>query len=121
MTGWPSGWEMGFREVLADLSQRIVKEVDRLWPEETDPAYRAACLCEEAGEVSRAITKRRHAQHNSRGLCKGLTPAQWTEELAIELAQTMGVILDIAHREGIDLCAYLVECVEVLERREEGS
>lgn len=103
------------------LGERIATEVDRLWPEENDPGWRAGNLAEETGEVIRAITKRRHAQHAPDGRCKGLTVDQWTDELGLELAQTLGVILDIAYREGIDIAARLTECVAVLERRERGS
>lgn len=106
---------------LAALAERIVTQVDRLWPEETDAGWRAGNLAEEAGEVIRAVTKRRHALHAVDGKCKGMTPSEWTENLAIELAQAMGVILDIAYREGIDISARLVQCVEILERRHTGS
>lgn len=103
------------------MGASLAKEVDRLWPEETDPAYRGACLAEEAGEVNRAITKRRHASHAANGRCKGLTVNEWTEELRIELAQALGVILDIAHREGFDLAVDIEECVVILQDRKAGS
>lgn len=106
---------------LSELATAIAKEVDRLWPEETNPAYRGACLAEEAGEVNRAITKRRHAQHSADGLCKGKTVDEWTEELRVELAQALGVILDIAHREGFDIAADIEDCWTILHDREAGS
>lgn len=105
----------------AENGRALAVEVDRLWPHETDPAYRAGCLAEEAGEVNRAITKRRHASHAADGLCKGLTVDGWTGNLRLELAQALGVILDIAHREGIDVATELEGCVATLQRREAGS
>lgn len=106
---------------LNELATAIAKEVDRLWPEETDPAYRGACLAEEAGEVNRAITKRRHAAHSTDGLCKSKTVDEWTDELRVELAQALGVILDIAHREGFDIAADLERCWAILRDRKAGS
>lgn len=94
-------------------------EVDRLWPTENDAGYRASALAEEAGEVIRAITKRRHAL--AAGTCKGLSPDDWTEELRVELGQVLGVILDIAHREGFDLADEVEACVRVLQARKSGS
>lgn len=102
----------------AAQGKALAKEVDRLWPHESDPAYRAGCLAEEAGEVNRAITKRRHAWHSPKGTCKGLTVEEWTENLRVELAQALGVILDIAHREGIELASEVERCVQVLQERE---
>lgn len=103
------------------LSGEIATEVTRLWPEETEDAHRGACIAEEAGEVNRAITKRRHARYAEDGLCKGLTVDQWTDELKMELTQLVGVILDLAHREGFDLIPELVKCLVILELREKGS
>lgn len=108
-------------EWFSEMGAAIVKEIDRLWPTEADPAYRAACLAEEAGEVNRAVTKRRHASHAKDGRCKGLTEESWTRELEIELAQLLGVLLDIAHREGFQLVDALEECVWALQKREAGS
>jgi NTP pyrophosphatase (non-canonical NTP hydrolase) len=101
--------------------QAIVAEVDRLWPSEDNPAYRGACLAEEAGEVNRAITKRRHAMNSPDGLCKGKTVSDWDMELGLELAQLLGVVLDIAHRENIDLVPAVEETVRILQRRQEGT
>lgn len=101
--------------------REIAAEVDRLWPEENDPGYRAQALGEEAGEVSRAITKRRHAIHAVEGLCKGLNAEQWSGELRKELAQALGVILDIMYREEIDPVPAVEECIEALRVRPIGS
>lgn len=105
----------------AETGAALAKEVDRLWPSEDNPAYRASCLAEEAGEVCRAVTKRRHASHASDGKCKGLTVDEWSNELRVELTQAIGVILDIAHREGIELVSAVEECVEILQKREMGT
>lgn len=110
----PSGW-------MDDMGAALAKEVDRLWPSENNPAYRGACLAEEAGEVNRAITKRRHATNSPDGKCKGLTVDEWTNELRVELAQALGVILDIAHREGFDLAVDIEECVVILQARKTGT
>lgn len=106
---------------IARKGREIVAEIDRLWPLENDPGYRAQCLSEEAGEVSRAITKRRHASHAPDGLCKGLTVDEWTEQVELELAQALGVAFDIAERENINLVGALERCVETLQNREAGS
>lgn len=50
-----------------------------------------------------------------------LTVDEWTNELRIELAQALGVILDIAHRENFDLALDIEECALILEGRKEGS
>lgn len=99
----------------------IAAEVDRLWPYENNPGYRGQCLAEEAGEVNRAITKRRHASHARDGLCKGKTVDDWTDELELELAQALGVIIDIAFREDINLVPALQRCLEALQQREVGT
>lgn len=103
------------------IGRSIVADIDRLWPHEDNPAYRAACLAEEAGEVNRAITKRRHAYNDPDLRCKGKTPNQWTEELRIELAQALGVIIDIAEREGFDLVDAVEQCAVILRARKAGS
>lgn len=106
----------------AETGRAIAAEVDRLWPHESaDPAYRGACLAEEAGEVNRAITKRRHALNAPGGRCKGLSVDDWTSELRMELAQTMGVVLDIAYREGIDLVTAVDEGLAFLQQRKAGT
>lgn len=106
---------------LGRLGALMGAEIDRLWPQEDNPGYRAQCLAEEAGEVSRAITKRRHASHASDGRCKGNTVDEWTAELDLELAQLVGVAADIAHREGIDLHRSLARCLTVLQGRQAGT
>lgn len=105
----------------AMMGAALAKEVDRLWPHEDDPAYRAGCLNEEAGEVHRAVTKRRHASHAANGLCKGLTVDQWTDEMRTELAQALGVICDIAHRERFRMVPAAEECLALLQQREMGT
>lgn len=113
---------LGARKVidLDAFGEAHAREVDRLWPGEEQPAFRAQCLAEEAGEVSRAITKRRHAQHAPDGLCKGKTVEEWTKNLEVEIAQTLGVLLDMAYREGIDATAALVNVLQALQDRKPG-
>lgn len=108
-------------EWFAKNGAAIVKEVDRLWPLENDPAYRGASLAEEVGEVNRAITKRRHAANAPDGKCKGKTVDEWTEELRVELTQALGVIIDIACREEINLVPSLEDCVHTLQWRLAGT
>lgn len=103
------------------VGEVIVAEVDRLWPEEDDIGFRVGNLAEEVGEVTRAVTKRRHAEHAADGLCKGMTVDQWTEELRAELFQLAGVIVDIAHREGFDLVDGLEWVAATLQVRERGT
>lgn len=104
-----------------EIGDAIAFEIDRLFPHENDPAYRGACLAEEAGEVNRAITKRRHASHAADGKCKGKTVDEWTDEIRLELAQLIGVAFDIAHREHINLVPAVEECLQVLQEREAGT
>jgi NTP pyrophosphatase (non-canonical NTP hydrolase) len=92
----------------------IGREVDRLWPRET-PFGRGLALAEEAGEVCRAMLKRDHAE--VAGTFKGLTPEEWTENLRVETFQAIGVLLDIARREGFDVEHGLAEAVWKLKRR----
>jgi NTP pyrophosphatase (non-canonical NTP hydrolase) len=104
-----------------EMGTALIKEVDRLWPGEDDSSFRVTNLCEEAGEVARAITKRRHAMNAADGLCKGKTVDQWSQELAIELTQLLGNVLDIAIRENIDLVCGTEQMVGVLQAREKGT
>lgn len=101
----------------------LVREADRLWPEEGagNAAFRGNALAEEAGEVIRAITKRRHALNAADGRCKGKTVAEWTEELRIELAQVLGVVMDIAIRENFDLVPQVEAAATALQLRERGT
>jgi NTP pyrophosphatase (non-canonical NTP hydrolase) len=106
-----------FSRYLDNLGAAFAGEVDRLWPDENDQGYRAQCLAEEAAEVSRAITKRRHAMNSPNGLCKGRTVEEWTGEIELELGQLIGVALDIAHRESISLLPAVRECLDILFER----
>lgn len=107
---------------VAELGPLFVAQCDRLWPDETQiDSWRLDCLVEEAVECLRAVTKRRHARNASDGICKGLTVEEWDRELAGELGQLVGVAIDIAHREGIDLQEVTRQALEALQRREPGT
>lgn len=96
------------------LAASLRWEVDRLWPGETVYA-RGLALSEEAGEVCRAILKRSHAC--SAGTFKGQTPEEWTENLRIEVFQAIGVLLDLADREGFDVGLGLFDLLTALGQR----
>lgn len=98
------------------MGMEIAREVDRLWPDEDD-AGRAGCLVEEAAEVMRATTKRRHARRSAAGMCKGQTDAEWSANKRLELAQTVGVALDIAYREGWNLADEIETVLAALQAR----
>lgn len=83
------------------LGAAIAGEVDRIWPGQTMDE-RGMALAEEAGEVNRALLKRNHTVRYG-GMFKGKTTDDWRENLRIEVAQTIGVALDIAHREGFNV------------------
>lgn len=102
---------------LAEVGASIAKEVNRLWPHELKPIYRGLALSEEVGEVNRAILKRRHALTTPDGKCRGLTAMEWLAQLREELVQTLAVILDIGHREGIDFAASIEILVGRLQQR----
>lgn len=106
---------------LHKMGSQTAQQVDRLWPEENNPAFRGAALAEEVGEVNRAITKRRHAENSPNGTCKGMTVEDWNKELEKELGQAFCVILDIAYREHIDLAAAAHRSLHQLEKREIDS
>lgn len=100
-------------DVYADA---IGAEVDRLWPTETEFG-RGLALAEEVGEVARAYLKRSHAQ--VLGSFKGRTAQEWTDNLRVEVFQAVGVLLDIARREGFDIEAGLDLCLQSLRSRVE--
>lgn len=108
---------MGSPVDLDSIGAEVRWDVDRLWPDETEQG-RFLCLVEEVGEACRAATKRRHAMVAASGKCKGLTAAEWTENLRVELAQALGVILDIYDREGFSMNEAIVEVGHVLRGRE---
>lgn len=101
---------------LEQFAHDVGREIDRLWPRESTHA-RGLALAEEAGEVCRAMLKRDHATWA--GTWRGLTPAQWTENLRVETFQAVGVLLDIARREGFDVEQGLRDVLAVLEGRSE--
>jgi NTP pyrophosphatase (non-canonical NTP hydrolase) len=90
---------------LDSLSAEVRAHVERLWPGE-DIRSAGLSLTEEAGEVARAIVKRHHKTRGSR--------EDWTKQLRIEVAQVVGVCMDIAEREGFSLELAVRECVDLL-------
>lgn len=78
------------------------------WPDE-DVLSDALGIAEEAGEVCRAVLKRRHG---TRG-----TKADWTAQLRSEAADTTIVLLVLAEREGFDLLAAVAERFAEVEHR----
>lgn len=97
----------------ADEEQTYVESVvDKLWPNETIEEA-ALALCEEAGEVARAVIKRNHAAQGS-----GDREANdWTLALQKELAQVVVVAMKIAEREGFSLLAAVVAERDALDAR----
>ena len=82
------------------IQKQIHVEAHRRWPN-LDVVSEGLALAEEAGEVCRAILKRKEG---TRG-----TKVGWTEELAKELGQTLLVILNMAAEEGLSAEDILVK------------
>ncbi len=78
--------------------QELVDQIGALgpemWPNENMLRLMGS-LCEETGEVARAITKR------DAGYKK--THEEWTENLRLEIGQTLITLICMANREGFDL------------------
>lgn len=107
-------------EPLNAIARDQAEQVERIWPtpEGQDPVLRqVAALTEEVGEIARAVLKRSHATRSSTGKHKGLSPAEWTHALAVEIGQALGVLLGLAHQEGIDLDEMMVDTIDDLRRR----
>ena len=83
---------MGEQRAIDEWQRLVNQEALRRWPGMTIESEGLA-LSEEAGEVCRAILKRREG---TRG-----TPNQWTQQLALEIGQAMFVLLNIAMLEGL--------------------
>ena len=60
-------------------------------------------------DYCRALLKRTEGHRGS--------PAEWTANLRFEVAQTVGVLLNIAHHEGFDLADALEEVIDGLRAR----
>lgn len=103
------------RPVLIDLDQEQAS-VDwvttELWPGETIEEA-ALALCEEAGEVARAIIKRNHAGRDE----GDRAPADWSANLRVELAQVVIVAMKMAERERFSLRESIYEQLAVLDDR----
>lgn len=96
-----------------DEEQRYVEAVTNcLWPGESIEEA-ALALCEEAGEVARAVIKRNHAATGS----GDREPADWSTNLRRELAQVVVVAMKMAEREGFSLAQMVVDEREALDTR----
>lgn len=85
---------------------------EKLWPGETTEEA-ALALCEEAGEVARAVIKRNHqTRHEGDRAAK-----DWTADLRVELAQVVIVAMKMAEREGFSLWGAVAEQMTVLDER----
>lgn len=95
-----------------DLQCVLELVTDRIWPNETIEEA-ALALCEEAGEVARAVIKRNHQNAGT-----GDRPTtDWTAELRLELAQVVVVAMKIAQREGFSLFEAVTEERDRLKHR----
>lgn len=107
-------------DVMNDLARTLHEEVERIWPTPSgsDVMQRQAlALCEEVGEIARAILKRSHAMRSPDGIHKGKTAVEWTDELHVEIGQTIGVALQLAHIEGINVDRMMAATVDALANR----
>lgn len=101
---------------LQAFGEEVATEIDRLFPGQSTFG-RCLALAEESGEVCRAVLKRDHVISSGRPF-KGHDEAGWTANLRVELAQLIGVAVDIAYREGFDLTEDLLRMVIALRQRE---
>lgn len=77
---------------------QVLAWVEERWPDRTTPIWRAAKLCEEAGEVMGAVIK------------SGETPARKTEaDIAQETAQLVICAMGVAESVGFDLWAEVAD------------
>ena len=114
------GGEATLHTSLNDIAAAQATEVERIWPTPAgqDPVLRqVAALTEEVGEIARAVLKRGHASRSADGTHKGLNVDEWTEELALEIGQALGVLLGLAHQEGLDLDGRMTETIGALRNR----
>lgn len=105
---WNS-WALAFRT-----------EVLRVWPhmEYLDIFAQTAACAEELGEINRAALKRVHATYATARRAKGKTASEWTDELAVEICQAIGTLLQLAVIEGVDLDKGMPEVLEALRQME---
>lgn len=105
---------------LNEMARVQATEVERIWPTPAgeDPVLRqVAALTEEVGEIARAVLKRSHASRTADGRHKGLSVEEWTEEVALEIGQALGVLLGLAHQEGVHLDARMAATLDALRSR----
>lgn len=104
---------------LDELQTSVIEHVERLWPGESLNA-RLVALVEEVGEVGRAILKRDHARKAIDGKCRGLTVAEWSDNLKEEAGQALVVLLTIAELEHFSLYDAAVRAGQALAGRQPG-
>lgn len=105
---------------LNDLAATQYREVERIWPtpEGHDPSERQAlALVEEVGEIARGLLKRSHARRATSRTHKGKTAFEWTANVHEEIGQALGVLLGLAHIEGVDLDAVMEDTIDALLNR----
>lgn len=99
-------------EVFDDEQKSAEWVTNELWPGETIEEA-ALALCEEAGEVARAIIKRNHAEVGS----GDRAPDDWDANLRTELAQVVVVAMKMAEREGFSLIHAVLDELTRLDQR----
>lgn len=105
---WNS-WAMAFRT-----------EATRVWPHMRLRgvfAQTAACA-EGLGEINGTALKRLSTVSSVAGLVKGKNADEWTAELAVEICQAIGALLQLAVIEGVDLDKGMPEALEALRQME---
>ena len=107
-----SAQRRGVRVDLDEEQSTAAWVTDLLWPGETIEEA-ALALCEEAGEVARAVIKRSHqARHEG-----DRAPRDWTANLREELGQVVIVAMKMAEREGFSLWGSIAEGLAKLDDR----
>lgn len=95
MSNDPERVTCGAPLTLSDLQQQVSTWHDREFPDEHGNQLPALVLCEEAGEVARAVVK---GAQGIRG-----TAAEWLDNLGDELADVVIAACSVAASSGLDL------------------
>lgn len=95
-----------------DFQAEVGSWVARCFPNE-DPLERALVLCEEAGEVARAVLKRHQSIRGTRD--------EWTAELLKELGDVMICVAATAHIEGVLLSEVVTKRWTAISMRDYAS
>lgn len=101
---------------LLKLGAEVNREGLRMWPWLDTSVGLSMLLCEETGEVSRALTKRNDTIRSG-GPVKGKNTADWTDNLSTELAQVVCVVARLAYIEDIDLVEAIQKQLSVLKAK----